>query len=52
MSQQDISNITGIKRPNIARIEACTTTPTIDVLVKYATALGYKIKFTLEEDEI
>lgn len=34
MSQQDIANITGIQRPNIARLEGCTTTPTIDILVK------------------
>lgn len=51
MTQQDVANATGIKRPNIARIEACTTTPTVDVLVKYATALGYKLNITLEEDE-
>lgn len=52
MSQQDIANITAIKRPNIARLEACTTTPTIDVLIKYATALGYKLVLSLEEDEV
>lgn len=52
MSQQDVANITGIKRPNIARLEACTTTPTIDILIKYATAIGYKLSFSLEEDEV
>ena len=52
MSQQDIANITGIKRPNIARLEACNSTPTIDVLIKYATAIGYKLTFSLEEDEV
>ena len=51
MTQQDIANITGIKRSNIARFEACTTTPTIDVLIKYATAVGCKLDFVLEEDE-
>lgn len=52
MTQQDISDITGIKRPNVARIESCIATPTMDVLVRYAAALGYKINITLEEDEI
>ena len=52
MSQQDVANISGIKRPNIARLEACTTTPTIDILIKYATAIGYKLTFSLEEDEV
>lgn len=52
MSQQDISNITGIKRSNVARLEGCTTTPTIDVLIKYASALGYKLDFVLIEDEV
>ncbi|MCQ2521943.1 MAG: helix-turn-helix domain-containing protein [Lachnospiraceae bacterium] len=52
MSQQDIANITGIQRPNIARFEACSTTPTIENLLKYASALGYKLSFSLEEDEI
>lgn len=51
VTQQEVADITGIKRPNIARIEACTTTPTFDVLVKYAMALGYKLKISLEEDE-
>ena len=52
MSQQDIANLTGVQRPNIARFEACTTTPTIEMLVKYATALGYKLMISLEEDEV
>lgn len=51
MTQQDIANITGIQRPNVARLEACSTTPSIDVLMKYAAALGYKINISLEEIE-
>lgn len=51
MTQQDIADITGIKRPNIARLEGCTTTPTIDILVKYAMAVGCKLSFSIEEDE-
>ncbi len=52
MTQQDIANITGMQRANVARLEACTTTPTIDVLVKYATAVGCKLNFMLQEDEV
>lgn len=51
MTQQDIANLTGIQRPNIARLEACNTTPTVEVLIKYAAALGYKLSFSLEEIE-
>lgn len=51
MTQQDIANITGIQRANVARLEACTTAPTVEILIKYAAALGYKINFSLEEIE-
>lgn len=51
MTQQDIANITGIQRSNIARLEACNTTPTVEVLIKYAAALGYKLNITLEAME-
>ena len=51
MTQQDIANITGIQRSNIARFEACTAAPTVEVLIKYAAALGYKLQLSLEEIE-
>lgn len=51
MTQQDVADITGIKRPNIARVESCTMTPTIEVLIRYAMALGCKLNISIEEDE-
>lgn len=51
MTQQDIANITGIQRPNIARLESCNTMPTVEILIKYAAALGYKLSISLEEME-
>ena len=51
LTQQDIADITGIKRPNIARLEGCTTTPSVDILIKYAMAVGCKLNISIEEDE-
>ena len=51
MTQQDVSDITGMQRANIARLENCNNTPSLDVLIKYATALGMKLTFELEEVE-
>lgn len=49
MTQQDIADITGIQRPNIARFEAGTHTPTMDVLIKYATAVGMDMVVDFQE---
>ena len=51
LTQQDISNITGMQRANIARLENCNNTPSLDVLLRYATALGMRLTFELEEIE-
>ena len=51
MTQQDISNITGMQRANIARFENCNNTPSLDILLKYATSLNLKLTFELEEIE-
>lgn len=48
MSQQDIADMTGMKRPNIARIESCKYTPTVDVLVRYAKCFDKKIEISLK----
>ncbi len=51
MTQQDIADITGMKRPNIARIEGRKFTPTLDVLVRYAEGLGMKLHMELRQKE-
>lgn len=49
LTQQAVSDATGIRRPNIARIEGKKFTPTIDVLVRYADSLGMKVEIKLVE---
>ena len=49
MTQQDIADVTGMQRANIARIECKRYTPTIDVLMRYAKCLGMEIAVSLKE---
>ena len=51
LTQQDIADRTGMKAPNVTRIESCKFTPTLDVLERYAEALGKKIQFELVDME-
>ena len=48
-TQQEIADMTGMKAPNIARIEACRFTPTLEVLIRYAKAVGKEIHFVLKD---
>lgn len=47
MTQQEIADITGMRAPNITRIESQKYTPTLDVLVRYANAVGKELHFEL-----
>lgn len=47
LTQQDIADRTGMKAPNVTRIESCKFTPTLDVLERYAMAVGKKLQFEL-----
>ena len=47
LTQQDIADRTGMKAPNVTRIESCKYTPTLDVLERYAMAVGKKLQFEL-----
>ena len=47
LTQQDIADRTGMKAPNITRIESCRFTPTLEVLERYARAVGKQLKFDL-----
>ena len=51
LTQQEIADITGMKAPNVTRIESCKFTPTLEVLMRYAKAVGKEICFTLEDVE-
>ena len=47
LTQQDIADRTGMKAPNVTRIESCKFTPTLDVLERYASAVGKKLQLEL-----
>ena len=51
LTQQDIADATGIKRPNIARLEAKKGGASLETLVRYADALGMKLNISLEKKE-
>ena len=50
MTQQEISDITGIKPSNLARFENGGRVPTLIVLEKYANALGKQIEIKIWDD--
>ena len=48
LSQQNIAEATGMAAPNIARLESCKRIPTMQVLAKYADAVGMEINIEVE----
>ncbi|MDR1487123.1 MAG: helix-turn-helix domain-containing protein [Deltaproteobacteria bacterium] len=44
LSQMALAEISGVKRPAIARLESMKATPQMDVLFKVLLPLGYTIK--------
>lgn len=49
LSQEDVANMTGIARPNIARTESGRNVPTIEVLTKLALALDMELEIKFVE---
>lgn len=49
ITQADISEITGIQRPNISRLESGKYNPTLDMVVRVADSIGYELEITLKE---
>ena len=47
LTQQDIADRTGMRAPNVTRVEACRFTPTLEVLDRYANAVGKQLKIEL-----
>ena len=43
LSQRELSEISGVKQPAIARMESMRSTPQIDTLFKVLNPLGYKL---------
>ncbi len=46
MTQSDVSNVTGIQRPNISRLESGYYNPTLDMLVRLADSIDCNVKIT------
>lgn len=51
-TQQRIADDTGMKTSNVTRFESCKYTPTLDVLTRYADALGKKLRIELVDKEL
>ena len=49
MTQQDVSNVTGIQRSNIARMESKKNIATLESLQKYAKCVGERLRIELKE---
>ena len=49
LTQQDIADISGMKAPNVTRIESRKYSPSLDVLMRYADALGKQLYIGLED---
>ena len=47
MTQEDVAEVLGVKRPNITRFENGTYNPTVDMLVKIAEGLGKELEIKL-----
>ncbi|MBE5929286.1 MAG: helix-turn-helix transcriptional regulator [Lachnospiraceae bacterium] len=49
ITQQQIADLIGMKAPNVTRVEACKHITSLDVILKYADAVGKKIVITIED---
>ena len=49
ITQADISENTGIQRPNISRLESGKYNPTLDMIVRVADSIGLEVEITLKE---
>lgn len=52
LTQQRIADDTGMKTSNVTRFESCKYTPTLEVLTRYADALGKKLRIELVDKEL
>lgn len=50
LSQKQLSELTGMKQPAIARLERLQTTPQLNTLIKFLTPLGYKLSIVPIEE--
>lgn len=51
LTQQQLANVSGVDRANIARFENTNYNPTVEMLTRLAASMGKKLVISLEEDE-
>ncbi len=51
LTQQQLANVSGVDRANIARFENANYNPTVEMLTRLATSMGKKLVVSLEEDD-
>lgn len=51
MTQEDVAELMGVRRPNISRFESGQYNPTLDMLIRMAHCLGAELEITLKEKE-
>ena len=51
ITQQEVADITGMKAPNVTRIESRKYTPTLEVLIRYAKAVGKELHIELVDED-
>lgn len=51
LTQADVADALGVKRPNITRFENGTYNPTLDMLVKIAECMGKELEIRLVDKE-
>lgn len=49
ISQQELANRTGMKQPQIARIERLDSVPSLTTLQRYANGLGLNLQLSVTE---
>ena len=52
ITQQQIADDTGMQTSNVTRFESCKYTPTLEILTRYADALGKKLRIELVDKEL
>lgn len=52
LTQRELSKISGVKQPVIARIEKCVNSPQTSTLIKMLYPMGYTIRVVPLEDSV
>ena len=51
LTQQQVADVSGVKRPNIARLEGGKHSPTVDMLARVAASMGMQLEISLVDRE-